>query len=54
MKLYTEEALRTGTEAWTWLIAEKQDLQLRCLNELVDSWEWAISKGRGIYSHKHL
>jgi hypothetical protein len=47
------ESLQAGIDAWMALLAARKDLEFRVLNELVDVWEWAVRRGRGIFSLKY-
>ena len=47
----TPPALAAGIEAWTWVIAEKPDIEVALLTEVLSSWFETIRLQKGIFSN---
>ncbi|CAK5277296.1 unnamed protein product [Mycena citricolor] len=46
----TPSAVSAGIEIWTWTIAEKPDIEVALMAEVVSSWSDSIVEERGIFS----
>ncbi|KAG7448129.1 uncharacterized protein BT62DRAFT_930208 [Guyanagaster necrorhizus] len=46
----TPAAISTGIEVWTWVIAEKNDIEVALMNEVLSAWSYTIRQERGIFS----
>lgn len=36
--VFTQDALKTGVGAWTWLLASRDDLNPPLMNEMLEAW----------------
>lgn len=50
MEVNTPAAISTGIEVWTWVIAEKSDIEVALMGELLSSWSDSIRQEKGIFS----
>jgi phosphatidylinositol 4-kinase len=50
MRTFTALGIAAGVDAWTWLVAERPDIEVALLSEVSDEWEWTIQAGRGLFS----
>ncbi len=50
MEVSTPAAISTGIEVWTWVIAEKNDIEVALMSELLSSWSDSIRQEKGIFS----
>jgi len=46
----TPSAIAAGIEAWTWVIAEKPDIEVALLTEVLSAWFETIRLQKGIFS----
>eukprot|EP01114_Cavostelium_apophysatum_P015265 TRINITY_DN4121_c0_g1_i2.p1 TRINITY_DN4121_c0_g1~~TRINITY_DN4121_c0_g1_i2.p1 ORF type:complete len:1498 (+),score=439.31 TRINITY_DN4121_c0_g1_i2:104-4597(+) len=49
--LFTEDTLRTGVGAWTWLLVARPDLSMLVMNEMRSAWEWTIDERIGLFTN---
>lgn len=47
----TPSAIAAGIEAWTWMIAEKADIEVALLTEVLSAWFETIRLQKGIFSN---
>jgi phosphatidylinositol 4-kinase len=47
----TPSAIAAGIEAWTWVIAEKPDIEVALLTEILSAWFETIRLQKGIFSN---
>ncbi|KAJ9125427.1 hypothetical protein QFC22_000388 [Naganishia vaughanmartiniae] len=50
MRTFTALGIAAGVDAWTWLVAERPDIEVALLSEISDEWEWTIQANRGLFS----
>ncbi|KAJ9109753.1 hypothetical protein QFC19_001983 [Naganishia cerealis] len=50
MRTFTALGIAAGVDAWTWLVAERPDIEVALLSEISDEWEWTIQAGRGLFN----
>ncbi|KAJ9109086.1 hypothetical protein QFC21_000414 [Naganishia friedmannii] len=50
MRTFTALGIAAGVDAWTWLVAERPDIEVALLSEISDEWEWTIQASRGLFS----
>jgi phosphatidylinositol 4-kinase A len=46
----TPTATQTGIEVWTWIIAEKPELEVAIMSEILAAWSETIKHQKGIFS----
>ncbi|KAK0497081.1 hypothetical protein EDD18DRAFT_1165281 [Armillaria luteobubalina] len=46
----TPAAISTGIEVWTWVIAEKNDIEVALMSEVLSAWSSTIRQEKGIFS----
>jgi len=46
----TPSAIATGIEVWTWVIAEKSDVEVALMSEVLSAWSDNIKHEKGIFS----
>lgn len=46
----TPSAISAGIEVWTWVIAEKPDVEAALMGELLSAWLHTIKHEKGIFS----
>ncbi len=46
----TPAAISTGIEVWTWVIAEKNDIEVALMSEILSAWSYTIRQEKGIFS----
>jgi hypothetical protein len=47
----TPSAISAGIEVWTWVIAEKPDMEVALMTEILAAWADSIKFEKGIFSH---
>ncbi|KAJ9110206.1 hypothetical protein QFC20_003058 [Naganishia adeliensis] len=50
LRTFTALGIAAGVDAWTWLVAERPDVEVALLAEITDGWLWTIQAGRGLFS----
>ncbi|KAI9318972.1 hypothetical protein BX666DRAFT_1921765 [Dichotomocladium elegans] len=48
--IFTKESMVIGTEAWTWILIERPDLEKRVMVEMLTMWRWVQRHRKGLYS----
>ncbi|EEB20254.1 Phosphatidylinositol 4-kinase alpha, putative [Pediculus humanus corporis] len=48
--LFTEIAVETAVECWSWLMTARPDLELRFLQEMFSAWQYTVDKKLGLFS----
>lgn len=46
----TPASISTGTEAWTWLVRERPDLEISLMLEINAAWLSTIEQKKGMFS----
>jgi hypothetical protein len=46
----TPSAISAGIEVWTWVIAEKPDMEVALMGEVLSAWSDTIKQEKGIFS----
>jgi phosphatidylinositol 4-kinase len=46
----TPSAISAGIEIWTWAIAEKPDIEVALIGEVLSAWSDTIRQEKGIFS----
>jgi len=46
----TPSAIVAGIDVWTWVIAEKPDLEVALMSEVLSAWSDNIKHEKGIFS----
>lgn len=49
-QVFTPISITAGIETWTWLIAERPELEISLMVEICSGWVTTIKQGRGIFS----
>jgi phosphatidylinositol 4-kinase len=49
-EVFTPSAISAGIEIWTWVIAEKLEVEVALMIEVLTAWSETIKHGKGIFS----
>lgn len=49
-ELFGPTVITVGVEIWTWIVAERPDLELQVIMELCAAWEKTIQNRVGLFS----
>jgi phosphatidylinositol 4-kinase len=49
-EIATPSAIATGIEVWTWVIAEKAEVEVALMSEVLSAWSDNIKHEKGIFS----
>lgn len=52
VQMFSSDSFRVAIEAWTMVVTRRLDVGQMFLNEMAATWEWAVRRGRGIFSQK--
>lgn len=49
-EVFTSSAIYAGIEVWTWVIAEKPDMEVALMGEIFSAWSDTVRQNKGIFS----
>jgi phosphatidylinositol 4-kinase A len=49
-EIASPHSVSTGIDAWTWIIAERPELEVALMSEILSAWSESIRLEKGIFS----
>ncbi len=51
IRAFTPLAIAAGADAWSWLIAQRPEVEVSLITEISSAWVWTIKAQRGLFSN---